>query len=304
MWWRRSWFSLKGKVGIHDQARAAPLRHPASPHQPAHPCTTASRAASRRGLGSGSAPEMLKVQSNVGNISLLNHAPNFRVVLLGMVARNSHGHNEFSYRQVCFAALRTLSPTRAHPRNRTGFNEGLKHLFNFGGLCVEFLHWVSPLSAYRYWFSRARCGGRRSRPAGTCIGGPTRTDDPSLPYSIMAAERTRLNPLRRRSLAGGSAPRTWGVARLALRPREGAMHAHAADPKGLGDSRRSLTGGVHLAHPLDRHRRLAAFVDALRFRGFDPRLLLLADELALHLGHHAEHRHEDRSCGVLGREGR
>src|SRR3954451_2734090 len=41
MWWRRSWFSLKGKVGIHDQARAAPLRHPASQHQPAHPCTTA-----------------------------------------------------------------------------------------------------------------------------------------------------------------------------------------------------------------------------------------------------------------------
>src|SRR3954468_24900988 len=41
MWWRRSWFSLKGKVGIHDQARAAPLRHPASQHQPAHPCNTA-----------------------------------------------------------------------------------------------------------------------------------------------------------------------------------------------------------------------------------------------------------------------
>src|SRR5215212_2769516 len=103
---------------------------------------------------------MLKVQSNVGNISLLNHAPNFRVVLLGMVARNSHGHNEFSYRKVRFAALRTLSPTRVHPCNRTGFNEWLKHLFNFGGLCVEFLHWVAPLSACRYWFSRARCGGQ------------------------------------------------------------------------------------------------------------------------------------------------
>src|SRR3954454_6504856 len=47
MWWRRSWFSLKGKVGIHDQARAAPLRHPASQHQPAHPCTTAPRTCRR-----------------------------------------------------------------------------------------------------------------------------------------------------------------------------------------------------------------------------------------------------------------
>src|SRR3954463_3732009 len=45
MWWRRFCFSLKGKVGIHDQARAAPLRHPASQHQPAHPCTTATLAA-------------------------------------------------------------------------------------------------------------------------------------------------------------------------------------------------------------------------------------------------------------------
>src|SRR3954468_21583343 len=41
MWWRRSWFSLKGTVGIHDQTRAAPLRHPASQHQPAPPSTTA-----------------------------------------------------------------------------------------------------------------------------------------------------------------------------------------------------------------------------------------------------------------------
>src|SRR3954447_4056179 len=48
MWWRRSWFSLKGTVGIHDQARAAPLRHPASPHQPAHPCTTAASGYTKR----------------------------------------------------------------------------------------------------------------------------------------------------------------------------------------------------------------------------------------------------------------
>ena len=86
---------------------------------------------------------MLEVQSNVGYFSLLNHAPNFRVVLLGMVASNSHGHNEFPHGQVRFGVLITLGLTRAHPCHCTGFHERLKHLLNFGGLCVEFLHWVS-----------------------------------------------------------------------------------------------------------------------------------------------------------------
>ena len=31
--------------------------------------------------------------------------------------------------------------------NHTGFDERLKHFFNFSGFRVEFLHWVSPLSA-------------------------------------------------------------------------------------------------------------------------------------------------------------
>src|SRR3954464_9842117 len=61
---------------------------------------------------------------------------------------------------------------------------------------------------------------------------------------------------------------------------------------------------AHLSYLGDRHRGFAALVDALRLGRFDARLLALSDELALHLGHHAQHRHEDRSCGVLGREGR
>ena len=41
---RRSWFSLKGKVGIRGQRRGAVLPHPAfSTNQPADPCTTAVR---------------------------------------------------------------------------------------------------------------------------------------------------------------------------------------------------------------------------------------------------------------------
>src|SRR3954447_20352804 len=94
----------------------------------------------------GSLFEILKVQSDVGNASL-NHAANFRVELLGMVAHNGHGHDVFSHRQVCFSALGTLGPTPAHRYNHTGFDERLKHLFNFSGFRVEFLHWVSPLSA-------------------------------------------------------------------------------------------------------------------------------------------------------------
>jgi len=57
-----------------------------------------------------------------------------------MVARNRHCHDEFSDRQVRFAVLRTLSPTRVHLCNRTGLDERLKHPFDFGSLCVEFLH--------------------------------------------------------------------------------------------------------------------------------------------------------------------
>src|SRR3954447_7366447 len=94
----------------------------------------------------GSLFEILKVQSDVGNASL-NHAANFRVELLGMVAHNGHGHDVFSHRQVRFSALGTLGPTPAHRYNRTGFDERLKHLFNFSGFRVEFLHWMSPLSA-------------------------------------------------------------------------------------------------------------------------------------------------------------
>src|SRR3954470_9073466 len=90
--------------------------------------------------------EILKVQSAVGNASL-NHPANFRVELLGMVAHNGHGHDAFSHSQVRFSALGTLGPTPAHRYSRTGFDERLKYLFNFSGFRVEFLHWVSPLSA-------------------------------------------------------------------------------------------------------------------------------------------------------------
>ncbi len=40
MWWRRSWFSLKGTIGIQGQERGALLRHSAPQHQPTDPCTT------------------------------------------------------------------------------------------------------------------------------------------------------------------------------------------------------------------------------------------------------------------------
>src|SRR5215207_10495010 len=49
MWWRRSWFSLKGKVDIRGQTRGAVLPHPAlSTNHPADPCNTAPRRASLR----------------------------------------------------------------------------------------------------------------------------------------------------------------------------------------------------------------------------------------------------------------
>ena len=62
--------------------------------------------------------------------------------------------------------------------------------------------------------------------------------------------------------------------------------------------------GAHLTNAIGRHGRLAAAIDAPLLCGLDARLLALADEPALHLGDHAEHRHEDRARGVLRREGR
>src|SRR4051794_27663948 len=43
MWWRRSWFSLNGTIGIQGQERGALLRHSAPQHQPTDPCTTLPR---------------------------------------------------------------------------------------------------------------------------------------------------------------------------------------------------------------------------------------------------------------------
>src|SRR4051812_12578429 len=40
MWWRRSWFSLNGTIGIQGQERGALLCHSAPQHQPTDPCTT------------------------------------------------------------------------------------------------------------------------------------------------------------------------------------------------------------------------------------------------------------------------
>src|SRR4051795_7230977 len=40
MWWRQSWFSLNGTIGIQGQERGALLRHSAPQHQPTDPCTT------------------------------------------------------------------------------------------------------------------------------------------------------------------------------------------------------------------------------------------------------------------------
>jgi hypothetical protein len=50
-----------------------------------------------------------------------------------------------------------------------------------------------------------------------------------------------------------------------------------------------------------RNTTAAACIDPLGFGGFDPRLLPLADELALHLGDHAQHGHEDRPRRILSR---
>ena len=45
MWWRRSWFSLKRKVGVRGQRKGGVLPHPAlSTNRPANPCNTASQA--------------------------------------------------------------------------------------------------------------------------------------------------------------------------------------------------------------------------------------------------------------------
>ena len=61
---------------------------------------------------------------------------------------------------------------------------------------------------------------------------------------------------------------------------------------------------VHSLHPRNRDRWLSALVDALRLRGFDARLLPLADEPALHFGDHAQYRDQDGTSGVLGRNRR
>src|SRR5690348_9900816 len=39
MWWRRSWLSLNGTIGIQGQERGTLLRHSAPQHQPTDPCT-------------------------------------------------------------------------------------------------------------------------------------------------------------------------------------------------------------------------------------------------------------------------
>ena len=69
------------------------------------------------------------------------------------------------------------------------------------------------------------------------------------------------------------------------------MNAHPADPKSLGDGSWALPSGPHFTDPLDRDGRLVPLVDALGLCSLDARLLLLADELALHLGHHVQHGH-------------
>jgi len=81
------------------------------------------------------------------------------------------------------------------------------------------------------------------------------------------------------------------------------MDAHPADPKGLGDGCWPLPRLAHLSCLGNGRRGFTAFVDALLLGCFDARLLALADEATLHLGHHTEHRHEDRPRRVLGREG-
>jgi hypothetical protein len=61
---------------------------------------------------------------------------------------------------------------------------------------------------------------------------------------------------------------------------------------------------VHSLHPGDRHSGPAALVDAFGLRGFNARLLPLADEPALHFGDHAQYRDQDGTSGVLGRNRR
>src|SRR5918997_847158 len=56
IWWRRSWFSLKGTAGIQGVRRGgALLRHSASQHQPADPCTTLAEATTSLELRAGHA---------------------------------------------------------------------------------------------------------------------------------------------------------------------------------------------------------------------------------------------------------
>src|SRR5215204_5037445 len=79
------------------------------------------------------------------------------------------------------------------------------------------------------------------------------------------------------------------------------MHTHPADPERPGDGSGALPSDPHLTHLLKRHRRLAALIDAFCLYSLDPRLLPLADELALHLGDHAQHGHKDRPRRIVRR---
>src|SRR3954464_9765769 len=87
--------------------------------------------------------------------------------------------------------------------------------------------------------------------------------------------------------SGNLAPGIWGIATSCS--RESALNTHAADPKSLRDGHGAMSSSPHFTHPLNRRRGLAAFVDTLGLRSLNPGLLALADEAALHLGHHAQH---------------
>ncbi len=88
------------------------------------------------------------------------------------------------------------------------------------------------------------------------------------------------------------------------------MYAHAADAEGLSNRARAMSLTPHSLDFRDWHTRLAALVDARLFGLLDTRLLALANELALHLGHHAQDHDEDhsrqgvmRDCGCQYRLG-
>src|SRR5215207_3897415 len=53
MWWRQSWFSLNGTMGIQGRKGGALLRHSAPQHQPTDPCTTLAGASGGEAPGGG-----------------------------------------------------------------------------------------------------------------------------------------------------------------------------------------------------------------------------------------------------------